>query len=136
MTAKERAACICFVDGKLLVVHRVKDGRRYAVLPGGGVEEGEAPADAALRELLEETSLNGQIVRHVASLDHQDRRAHYYLVRASGQPRVGHGPEQEQASTVNSYTPAWAPADADSLTDIGLVPTEATHLITELLNAE
>ncbi|GEM_PF-6326949 len=55
-------------------------------------------------------------------------------------PAVSHdsvtGPEQKQASTDNSYTPAWAPADTDSLTNIGLVPTEAVHLIAEFLHTE
>lgn len=36
------------------------------VLPGGGIDEGETPAEAAVREALEETGATVQIVRQVA----------------------------------------------------------------------
>jgi len=36
------------------------------VLPGGGIDEGETPARAAIREVHEETGLNCSIIRHIA----------------------------------------------------------------------
>lgn len=49
--ARLRAAAVAVRDGRVLVVLRERDGRRYAVLPGGGVEPGETPQQACLREL-------------------------------------------------------------------------------------
>jgi 8-oxo-dGTP diphosphatase len=50
-------------DGRILLARltypEIKAG--YWTLPGGGIDFGEAPADAVLRELTEETGLTGAI---------------------------------------------------------------------------
>lgn len=47
---------ICITNGTILVIHKAKGPYkgRYD-LPGGGVEFGESPAEAVVREFLEET---------------------------------------------------------------------------------
>ncbi|MDF1489429.1 NUDIX domain-containing protein [Tessaracoccus caeni] len=125
--SKDRAVAICFAGDSVLVMRRYKDGRTYTVLPGGGVENGELPAAAVVRELYEETSLTGVVSRHLTTIQHPDRTAHYFLVQAQpGQLVVG-GPESAQQSTENSYQPCWLPLD--ELQDEPLVPDEARAVI-------
>lgn len=51
-------------------------------LPGGGIEDGERPEDAFLREILEETGYAAEIVRELGDIEeHKNRNA--FLQRSS-----------------------------------------------------
>lgn len=71
-----------FRDGKLLLIKREDDG--LWALPGGLVEVGETLAQAAQRELLEETNLHGRVVKLLGIFDsrlwHSKTKSHVYHV--------------------------------------------------------
>jgi 8-oxo-dGTP diphosphatase len=54
----DRACAAVLRGSSILMVHHRRDERDYWTLPGGGVEAGESPSQAAVRELAEETGLD------------------------------------------------------------------------------
>jgi 8-oxo-dGTP pyrophosphatase MutT (NUDIX family) len=54
------ASAACFRDGKVLIAKRIKPP--LWSLPGGRIEPGETPEAAAIRELLEETGVEAEII--------------------------------------------------------------------------
>src|SRR5258706_515100 len=54
---RERSSVICRWEDRLLVVWAEDPGsrRRYALVPGGAIEQGETAVEAAARETIEET---------------------------------------------------------------------------------
>ena len=80
--------------GELVFIERANEPRGLA-LPGGFVDEGEWVADAAVREVKEETGLDVELVElfHVYSDPSRDARQHtvstVFIGRARGTPVGG-----------------------------------------------
>ncbi|MFC7065190.1 NUDIX hydrolase [Brucella rhizosphaerae] len=61
---------ICRRDGRFLLVERGKEPwKGWLAFPGGSIEAGETPEEAAVRELKEETALNAGALSHVITVD-------------------------------------------------------------------
>ena len=60
-----RAQCLIHRHQRILMVKHHVDDEEWWCLPGGGVEPGETPAQAALRELQEECQVAGVINRQL-----------------------------------------------------------------------
>jgi 8-oxo-dGTP pyrophosphatase MutT (NUDIX family)/peptidase E len=128
--ASDRAVAVVLREDRVLVIQRHKRGRDYCVLPGGGVEPGETPEVAVLRELREETGLTGSVNRKLWTLEHDDRVAHYFLVETEpGDPVLG-GPEALRQSDDNSYRPQWIPIDR--LEEDNLQPEVLPRMLVDL----
>ena len=79
----------------LLITRGKEPWKDELAFPGGFVEEGESPEVAVIRELKEETGLEGQVIRiiGVKGKPERDPRGHVvslaYLVDANGDPQAG-----------------------------------------------
>ena len=89
----QSVVCILILDDKALLIQR-RDIPVW-VLPGGGIDPGESPEDAACREMEEETGLKVEIVRKIAEYTPINRLArftHFYEVRKVN-GKLSTGPE-------------------------------------------
>ncbi|HKK39053.1 MAG TPA: NUDIX domain-containing protein [Cryomorphaceae bacterium] len=84
---------ILICDGHILLSHETIKDFSFTKLPGGGLEFGEGTADCVVREFLEETTLNVEVIRHVYTTDFFQASAFdenhqvisiYYLLEAEG----------------------------------------------------
>ncbi|MBO6159813.1 MAG: NUDIX domain-containing protein [Firmicutes bacterium] len=129
---RDRAAVVmwCKKEKKVLLLHRIKHGRSYYVVPGGGVEDGESFQQAAVRELFEEVGVDIQEDALHPLCYHEDengRNWYYYAIcDALLDTRVG-GPEAQRASADNIYEPLWIAVD--DVSNIDLWPDYMRHEI-------
>ena len=90
---------VVFHEGKVLLVKRgVEPFKGKWALPGGRVECGERVEDAALRELKEETGIEGELVTLISvySDPNRDPRGHYVSVAFLAVPK---GSTEPKAAT-------------------------------------
>lgn len=91
-----RAQCIVTRGRLILMAKHSQDGLEWWCLPGGGIEPGETPEQAALRELGEECGVTGRIVRQTSVYADPacDHAAYTFQIDIGTQsPTVGRDPE-------------------------------------------
>ena len=97
---RDRAQAIVVDDaGRILMVNHVEPGKgSFWCLPGGGVEAGESPEQAVVRELLEECRVECRIRRKLATVVYETGESHHTYACEITAGRVALGVDPELAA--------------------------------------
>jgi mutator protein MutT len=111
-----RAGVVLIENGNVALIERHRAGKHYYVFPGGGVDTGETPEQAAAREMEEETGLRVTVRRKLAEIHFGLSEQIYYLVdRLEGEFGTGKGEEfidsDPDDPTEGIYLPIWMPLE-------------------------
>jgi 8-oxo-dGTP diphosphatase len=110
-----RAGIVLIKNNKVALIERHRAGLDYFVFPGGGVDEGETPEQAAIRETLEELGIEVVIKQKVAEiqLGYKSRQVYFLVEQVGGQFGTGTGEEFTDADPNDPqegiYIPIWMP---------------------------
>lgn len=89
-----RVAGILIQNNSIALMHRIKNGREYYVIPGGGVEENETNEEATIREIKEEVGIDVKVIKKMYEYKDEKSSQLFYLVEQTGGVfGTGEGPE-------------------------------------------
>lgn len=106
MSLRTRAAVVLRDDDRrVALIRRVRDGRTYFVFPGGGIEPGETPADAAVREAHEELGVRVILGPRLLIEETNGHTVHYFSASiVGGEFGTGTGADMSDGDT---HEPLW-----------------------------
>ena len=108
---RNRSGIILIEEDKLALIERHRAGIHYYAFPGGGIDEGESPEQAAIREAEEELGIVVRVKLKVAEVLFSGSSQFYFLVeKISGEFGTGTGEEYGEYNPIyGSYLPLWLP---------------------------
>lgn len=112
-----RAGIVLIQNGRVALIERHRAGMDYFVFPGGGMDDGETPERAAVREAMEELGIEVAIKRKLIEIQFGQRsRQIYYLVdQVGGEFGTGTGEEYTDSDPNDPeqgiYIPIWMPIE-------------------------
>lgn len=112
----DRAGVLVVRGGRVALIERVRENRKYWVIPGGRVEAGETIEQAALREAEEELGTAIRLGPLRVTIDHREadgsvQRQWYFEAYVESEVIRMTGPETEYSSSRGTYTAVWMNLD-------------------------
>jgi 8-oxo-dGTP diphosphatase len=133
-----RAGVVLIQEGNVALIERHRAGLDYFVFPGGGVDEGESPEQAAIREAMEELGVEVVIKQKIAEvrLGQKSKQVYFLVEQVGGEFGTGVG-EEYTDSDPNSpeegiYIPIWMPIDQVPLHQ-NIYPVDVAKLVVKSL---
>ncbi|MBR6642624.1 MAG: NUDIX hydrolase [Lachnospiraceae bacterium] len=107
---RNRSMAMVLRGRKILMIETFRFGRTIFELPGGGIEAGETPEEAAVRELKEECGLNGTVIRPLNTMHCKNGSMEYvFLVDVPKEKEaiVGSDPEVPEGGEQSIKNVCW-----------------------------
>ena len=126
---RNRSGIILIENNKLALIERHRNGLHYFAFPGGGIDEGESPEQAAVREAEEELGVVVGIQQKAAEVFINGNTQHYFLVsRISGDFGTGTGEEFGEYNPAHgTYLPLWI--SIENVLSKNVLPRELAELV-------
>jgi 8-oxo-dGTP pyrophosphatase MutT (NUDIX family) len=124
-----RAGIVLLQEDKVALIERHRAGLRYFTFPGGHVDKGETPEQAAVRETKEELGLQVTLKQLLAQFGWHGKWQYYYLVNVTG-GTFGSGSGEEMFDSLperGTYRPMWMPIA--KLLDQPVKPRELAEMV-------
>lgn len=110
LKVRTRATAILIQNDVIALIERHREGRHYFTFPGGGLDAGETPQQAVVREVREELGVQVRVLRQVAKVWFRGNPQFFFLVEQVG-GEFGTGTGEEYAPDHDpargSYVPIW-----------------------------
>lgn len=105
---RPRASVLVTNGDKFVLIFRHKNGQDYYAIPGGGIEEGETPEQAAVREIQEELGLDIYNLENISRIKTKIRDDYNFIANTNDQEFNVTGPEKNRLNDLNNlFRPEW-----------------------------
>lgn len=132
--AHERCAGIVVKEDKILLMHRIKNGYEYWVIPGGSRQNDEFPTKAVEREIEEETNIQVDAERLIFEYKEYDENKElknserFYICEwKRGEEPCLNGEEKERSNQDNFFEPKWV--NLSEVRELNILPVFAKDWI-------
>jgi len=112
-----RAGIVLIQNDQVALIERHRAGSDYFVFPGGGMDDGETPEQAAIREAMEELGIEVAIKQKISEiqLGQKSRQVYFLVEQVGGEFGTGTGEEYTDSDPDDPeegiYIPIWMPID-------------------------
>jgi mutator protein MutT len=129
-----RAGIVLIQNDKVALIERHRAGIDYFVFPGGGMDDGETPEQAAVREAKEELGIDVAIKQKISEiqLGQKSRQVYFLVEQVGGEFGTGTGEEYTDSDPDDPeegiYIPIWMPIDQLPLYN-NIYPASVANLV-------